>query len=149
MTIKFPVRPVALAQGQFLTVTAGALLIFRVPFRGSFLVLFFSATLFLLTSLGCGVGHLAPDYARVLTLGLDGVMAQARRQMGLLDRTDPACLGERDFCLAAEEVCQAAIRFAGRYAELAVAIAEGAGPPCRIVSRGAAGLLVCPSDHTD
>jgi formate C-acetyltransferase len=87
--------------------------------------------LFLLTSLGCGVGHLAPDYGRVLTLGLDGVMAQARRQMGLLDRTDPACLGERDFCLAAEEVCQAAIRFAGRYAELAVAIAETEADPAR------------------
>ena len=26
--------------------------------------------LFLLTSMGCGVGHLAPDYARVLTRGL-------------------------------------------------------------------------------
>ncbi len=87
--------------------------------------------LFLLTSLGCGVGHLAPDYARVLTLGLEGVMAQARRHLGLLDRTDPACLGERDFCLAAEEVCQAAIRFAGRYAELAVAMAETEADPAR------------------
>ena len=36
-------------------VTAGALLIFRVPFRGNFLVLLVSATIFLLTSLGAGL----------------------------------------------------------------------------------------------
>jgi len=36
-------------------VTAGALLIFKVPFRGSFLILLFSATIFLLTSLGAGL----------------------------------------------------------------------------------------------
>ena len=35
--------------------TAAALVIFRVPFRGNFLVLLFSATLFLLTSLGAGL----------------------------------------------------------------------------------------------
>jgi ABC-2 type transport system permease protein len=61
-----PMRPIELMLGKTLPfaliglvdlvmVTAGALLIFRVPFRGSFLVLFFSATLFLLTSLGAGL----------------------------------------------------------------------------------------------
>jgi ABC-2 type transport system permease protein len=61
-----PMRPIELMLGKTLPfaliglvdlvlVTAGALLIFRVPFRGSFVVLFFSATLFLLTSLGAGL----------------------------------------------------------------------------------------------
>jgi ABC-2 type transport system permease protein len=36
-------------------VTAGALLIFRVPFRGNFLMLLFSAVVFLMTSLGAGL----------------------------------------------------------------------------------------------
>ncbi len=40
---------------DLLIVVAGALLIFRVPFRGNFFVLLFSATIFLLTSLGAGL----------------------------------------------------------------------------------------------
>jgi ABC-2 type transport system permease protein len=61
-----PMRPIELMLGKtipfamigiadLLLVTAGALLIFRVPFRGNFLVLLFSATIFLLTSLGAGL----------------------------------------------------------------------------------------------
>ena len=61
-----PMRPIELMLGKtipfaliglvdLVVVTAGALMIFRVPFRGSFLVLFFSATIFLLTSLGAGL----------------------------------------------------------------------------------------------
>jgi ABC-2 type transport system permease protein len=61
-----PMRPIELMLGKTLPfalvglvdlvmVTAGALLIFRVPFRGSFLLLLFSATMFLLTSLGAGL----------------------------------------------------------------------------------------------
>jgi ABC-2 type transport system permease protein len=61
-----PMRPIELMLGKTLPfalvglvdlvmVTAGALVIFRVPFRGSFLVLLFSATVFLLTSLGAGL----------------------------------------------------------------------------------------------
>jgi ABC-2 type transport system permease protein len=61
-----PMRPIELMLGKMLPaalvgvidlvlVTAGALLIFRVPFRGNFLVLLFSSTIFLLTSLGAGL----------------------------------------------------------------------------------------------
>jgi ABC-2 type transport system permease protein len=61
-----PMRPIELMLGKTLPfaliglvdlvmVTAGALVIFRVPFRGNFLVLLFSATVFLLTSLGAGL----------------------------------------------------------------------------------------------
>ncbi len=61
-----PMRPIELMLGKtlpfalvglvdLLLVTGGALLIFRVPFRGNFLVLLFSATIFLLTSLGAGL----------------------------------------------------------------------------------------------
>jgi ABC-2 type transport system permease protein len=36
-------------------ITGGALIIFKVPFRGNFLILFVSAAIFLLTSLGAGL----------------------------------------------------------------------------------------------
>jgi len=61
-----PMRPIELMLGKTLPfamvgildlvmITAGALLIFRVPFRGNFLILLFSATMFLMTSLGAGL----------------------------------------------------------------------------------------------
>jgi len=61
-----PIRPIELMIGKMLPfafvglmdmaiVTAGALLIFHVPFRGSFLLLIASVLLFLLTSLGAGL----------------------------------------------------------------------------------------------
>jgi ABC-2 type transport system permease protein len=61
-----PMRPIELMLGKtlpfafvgmvnMLVVTGGALLIFRTPFRGSFLLLMFCALLFLMTSLGAGL----------------------------------------------------------------------------------------------
>jgi ABC-2 type transport system permease protein len=61
-----PMRPIELMLGKTLPVvvvgmvntlviTGGALLIFRVPFRGSFFLLMFCALLFLMTSLGYGL----------------------------------------------------------------------------------------------
>ncbi len=75
--------------------------------------------LFLLTSLGCGVGHLAPDYTRVLQRGLEDIAAEARARLAGLDLTDPSTLRLRDFCQAAVVVAEATIRFAQRFAELA------------------------------
>ncbi len=78
---------------------------------------------FLLTSLGCGVGHLAPDYARVLHRGLEGIAAEARARLAGLDLTDPSALRMRDFCRAAVVVAEATIRFAQRFADLAERLA--------------------------
>jgi ABC-2 type transport system permease protein len=61
-----PMRPIELMLGktlpfavvgmvQMLIITGAALLLFRVPFRGSFPLLLFSALLFLMTSLGAGL----------------------------------------------------------------------------------------------
>ncbi len=61
-----PMRPIELMLGKTLpfalvgmvnmaTIVAGALVIFRVPFRGSFLLLFLSAIPFLMTALGAGL----------------------------------------------------------------------------------------------
>jgi len=79
--------------------------------------------LFLLTSLGCGVGHLAPDYARVLRHGLQGIADEAQVRLAALDLTDPSTLRMRDFCQAALVVSEATIRFANRFATLAERLA--------------------------
>ena len=125
--------------------------------------------LFLLTSMGCGVGHLAPDYARVLTRGLSAIAREARERLTALDLTDPDTIRKRDFCQAAVVVAEAAIRFAGRFAERAEQMAAAEACPdrraelseiariCRKVPagtrrdlpRGAAILLVRSSRHPD
>ncbi len=87
--------------------------------------------LFLLTSLACGVGHLAPDYSRVLHRGLEGLAREARERLGALDLTDPAAIRRREFCQAAVIVAEAAIRFGGRFAELAERLAGEATLPDR------------------
>jgi ABC-2 type transport system permease protein len=61
-----PVRPIELMLGKTLPfavvglvevalITAAALVLFHIPFRGSVLLLFFSAVLFLMTTLGAGL----------------------------------------------------------------------------------------------
>jgi ABC-2 type transport system permease protein len=61
-----PMRPIELMLGKtlpfaligiidMLLITGGALLIFRIPFRGNFLLLLFCAVLFLMTALGAGL----------------------------------------------------------------------------------------------
>ena len=75
--------------------------------------------LFLLTSMGCGVGHLAPDYSRVLARGLGAIAQEARARLAALDLTDPDAIRKRDFCRAAAIVAEAAVRFAHRFAALA------------------------------
>jgi pyruvate formate-lyase/glycerol dehydratase family glycyl radical enzyme len=89
------------------------------------------ALVFLLTSMSCGVGHLAPDYSRVLSGGLEGLVGRAQRQLNALELTDPAALKRRDFFRAAIEVGRAAIRFAHRYADLALRMVEDEESPAR------------------
>jgi formate C-acetyltransferase len=85
--------------------------------------------LFLLTSMGCGVGHLAPDYSRVLSRGLEVIAEEAREQLAALDLTDPAAIRRREFCQAAAIVAEAAIRFARRFAEHAEQMAAAETRP--------------------
>ena len=87
--------------------------------------------LFLLTSMGCGVGHLAPDYARVLTRGLSAIAREARERLTTLDLNDPGTIRKRDFCQVAVVVAEAAIWFAGRFAERAEQMAAAEACPDR------------------
>jgi formate C-acetyltransferase len=86
----------------------------------------------LLTSMGCGIGHLAPDYARVLKRGLRAVQAEAEERLAALGQDADADAGTLDrgvgekasFYRASMVVCEAASRFARRYSALARQLAK-------------------------
>ena len=70
-----------------------------------------------------GIGHFTMNHPRILGTGLSGVIQEARRKLDEL----PGGCETKDKALFYEAVirsCQAAIRFANRYAELAESMAE-------------------------
>jgi formate C-acetyltransferase len=94
----------------------------------------------LLTSMGCGIGHLAPGYTRVLERGLLGIWEEAQERLaalgesldsGVLRRAQDARTGAPDFYRAAIVVCKAVCRFARRFSELALELAEVERDPVR------------------
>ncbi|MBN2098541.1 MAG: formate C-acetyltransferase/glycerol dehydratase family glycyl radical enzyme [Dehalococcoidia bacterium] len=81
---------------------------------------------FLLTEAG-GISHTAPDFEKLVKVGLNGIMAEARQRIADLDGplgTDPEELRKRPFYQAVELACQGVIDFARRYQAEALALAE-------------------------
>jgi formate C-acetyltransferase len=79
---------------------------------------------FILTSMSCGTGHLAPNYSKVIQRGLSDVKREACENLENLDLSVPHAIQKADFYKAAIEVCEAACRFANRYATIAEKLAE-------------------------
>jgi len=69
-------------------------------------------------------GHTLPDFERVLREGFRGLRAEAERRMGNLDPTDPESVRRRRFYEAARILCDAAVKYAQRYAHLAKEMAQ-------------------------
>ncbi len=81
---------------------------------------------FLLTEAG-GISHTAPDFHKLVRVGLNGIMAEASQRIADLDGplgTDPDELRKRSFYKAVELTCQGVVEFARRYQEHALALAE-------------------------
>jgi len=78
-----------------------------------------NALVFILTAMSCGVGHMAPSYAKVLERGLLGIKQEAEARLAAIDSTDAQLIPHRNFYKAAIEVCDAVCRYAERYANLA------------------------------
>ena len=81
---------------------------------------------FLLTEAG-GISHTAPDFEKLLRVGLNGIMAEARQRIADLDGplgTNPDGLRKRPFYKAVEVACQGVVEFAQRYRAEALAMAE-------------------------
>ena len=82
---------------------------------------------FLLTEAG-GISHTAPDFEKLIKVGLNGLIAEARQRIADMDGpmgADPEELRKRSFYKAVELTCQGVIEFAQRYQNQALALAEG------------------------
>ena len=81
---------------------------------------------FLLTEAG-GISHTAPDFEKLIKVGLNGLIAEARQRIADMDGpmgADPQELRKRSFYKAVELTCQGVIEFARRYQKQALALAE-------------------------
>jgi pyruvate formate-lyase/glycerol dehydratase family glycyl radical enzyme len=88
---------------------------------------------FLLTEAG-GISHTAPDFEKLVKVGLNGLVEEASQMIADLDGplgADPEELRKRSFYKAVELTCQGVIEFAHRYQEQAQALAEGESDPAR------------------
>ena len=66
-----------------------------------------------------GIGHVNVDYAKVLRIGYEGIKKEAQEALQRLDVADADYNARRLFLEAVMESCDAAVLYAGRYAELA------------------------------
>ena len=78
-----------------------------------------------------GVGHFAMDYAKILRIGFDGMIAQAKAGLARLDKQDPDYSSKRDFYQAVIICHEAAKKYILRYAQLAEETAAGEADPAR------------------
>ncbi len=68
--------------------------------------------------------HIAPDYARVLNQGLNGIKKQVKEELGKLDLAEIKDFQKFQFLKAVQITLESAVSFARRYAELARSLAE-------------------------
>jgi formate C-acetyltransferase len=88
---------------------------------------------FLLTEAG-GISHTAPDFEKMLKVGVRGLIEEARQKIEILDSspaTDPEALRKRAFYKAMEIALGAVIEFAHRYGQEARRLAESEIDPQR------------------
>ncbi len=90
-----------------------------------------NALVFILTGMGCGIGHLAPNYEKVLERGLLSIRQEAESRLEALDSTNPQFIHSSNFYQAAIVVCDAVCRFAERYGSLARKLAMRESNPYR------------------
>ena len=78
-----------------------------------------------------GVGHFAMDYAKILRIGFDGMIAQAKAGLARLNEQDPDYPSKHDFYQAVIICHEAAKNYILRYAQLAEETAAGEADPAR------------------
>lgn len=78
-----------------------------------------------------GVGHFVMNYEKILRIGFDGMIAEAKGQLSKLDKVDPDYAEKRDFYQAVIICHEAAKRYILRYAALAEEMASVESDPKR------------------
>ncbi|MGL5057801.1 MAG: (2S)-3-sulfopropanediol dehydratase [Fusobacteriaceae bacterium] len=66
-----------------------------------------------------GIGHFAMDYNKLMTLGYDGTIAQAKKYLEKLSKKDPEYGSKRDYYNATIIMLEASKKYILRYAQLA------------------------------
>lgn len=78
-----------------------------------------------------GTGHLAIDYAKLMRVGFDGLIAEAEQRLAALDLRDPDYADKRDFYHAMLRMHHAVKKYIQRYAALAAGTAANTPDPRR------------------
>ena len=71
-----------------------------------------------------GIGHVTVDYPKVLAVGFNGIINEAKDALGKLSQGDADYSKRTHFLKAVIMSCEAAIHYANRYAELAASMAK-------------------------
>lgn len=72
-----------------------------------------------------GDGHIVPDFAKALQVGLDGIILEAQQELDKLEISDNDALRKKAFWEAVIITNQSVIHFGKRYAALAADLAKG------------------------
>ena len=97
------------------------------------LSLLFKGGFFVLTE-AAGISHTAPDFEKLIRVGLEGIKEEARERIREMDGAsvgDPELFRARSFYRAVEVSCDGVIEFAGRYQSEALRLAELESDPLR------------------
>ena len=73
-----------------------------------------------------GIGHVTVDYPKVLAIGYEGIIKEAKAELSSLSQGDADYARRKHFLDAVVMSCEAAIAYAERYAELAATMAKTA-----------------------
>jgi len=71
-----------------------------------------------------GIGHVTAAYDKVLAIGFDGIIKEAKNEIESIDQTSGNATSKRVFLEAVIESCEAVITFAQRYSRLAYEMAD-------------------------
>lgn len=71
-----------------------------------------------------GIGHVTVDYPKVLAIGYNGIIAEAKAEKAKLSQGDGDYAKRTHFLDAVIMSCEAAIKYAKRYSELAMAMSK-------------------------
>ncbi len=71
-----------------------------------------------------GIGHVTVDYGKILAIGLDGIIDEAKNALSQLSFEDPTYIKRSQFLNAVILSCEAAELYAARYAKLALDMAS-------------------------
>lgn len=84
-----------------------------------------------------GVGHFVMNYEKILRIGFNGMIAEAKAGIERLDKADPHYAEKREFYKAVIICHEAAVKYIGRYAKLADEKAAEVGEAAEALARKA------------